>query len=143
MHALSVASRDRIGPPARSREGLQVPRPVSCYNTSADRATITVGLCSAELNSHDLLNGETRPRREGREKLRAASETAADFRELAAASSGDTVTDRPQRRGRTLVHLIPGERLGIVVLSNAFPTGVSEGIAATFFDLVFAGSHLA
>ena len=30
---------------------------------------------------------------------------------------------------RTLVHLIPGEQLGIVVLSNAFPTGVPEGIA--------------
>ena len=27
---------------------------------------------------------------------------------------------------RTLVHLIPGEQLGIVVLSNAFPTGVPE-----------------
>jgi CubicO group peptidase (beta-lactamase class C family) len=41
---------------------------------------------------------------------------------------------------RTLVHLIPGEELGIVVLSNAFPTGVPEGIAKTFFDLVFVGS---
>jgi len=41
---------------------------------------------------------------------------------------------------RTLVHLIPGEQLGIVVLSNAFPTGVPEGIARTFFDLVFVGS---
>lgn len=41
---------------------------------------------------------------------------------------------------RTLVYLIPGEQLGIVVLSNAFPTGVPEGIAKTFFDLVFAGS---
>lgn len=40
---------------------------------------------------------------------------------------------------RTYVRLIPGEQLGIVVLSNAFPTGVPEGIAATFFDLVFAG----
>jgi CubicO group peptidase (beta-lactamase class C family) len=40
---------------------------------------------------------------------------------------------------RTLVHLIPGEQLGIAVLSNAFPTGVPEGIAATFFDLVFTG----
>jgi len=40
---------------------------------------------------------------------------------------------------RTLVHLIPGEQLGIVVLSNAFPTGVPEGIAQTFFDLVIAG----
>ena len=41
---------------------------------------------------------------------------------------------------RTLVHLIPDEQLGIVVLSNAFPTGVPEGIAKTFFDLVFVGS---
>ena len=40
---------------------------------------------------------------------------------------------------RTLVHLIPGEQLGIAVLSNAFPTGVPEGVAATFFDLVFTG----
>jgi CubicO group peptidase (beta-lactamase class C family) len=40
---------------------------------------------------------------------------------------------------RTLVRLIPGEQLGIAVLSNAFPTGVPEGIAATFYDLVFAG----
>jgi Domain of unknown function (DUF3471) len=40
---------------------------------------------------------------------------------------------------RTLVHLIPGEQLGIVVLSNAFPSGVPEGIAMTFFDFVFTG----
>jgi CubicO group peptidase (beta-lactamase class C family) len=40
---------------------------------------------------------------------------------------------------RTLVHLIPGEQLAIAVLANAFPTGVPEGIAATFFDLVFRG----
>jgi CubicO group peptidase (beta-lactamase class C family) len=40
---------------------------------------------------------------------------------------------------RTLVHLIPGEHLGIAVLANAFPTGVPEGIAYTFFDLVFTG----
>ena len=40
---------------------------------------------------------------------------------------------------RTLVHLIPGEQLGVAILSNAFPTGVPEGIAATFFDLVFKG----
>lgn len=38
---------------------------------------------------------------------------------------------------RTFVRLIPGEQLGIVVLSNAFPTGVPEAIAATFLDLVF------
>ncbi|MBI2738872.1 MAG: serine hydrolase [Rhodospirillales bacterium] len=41
---------------------------------------------------------------------------------------------------RTLVHLLPAEQLGIVVLSNAFPTGAPEGIAKTFFDLVFTGS---
>ena len=41
---------------------------------------------------------------------------------------------------RTLVHLIPGAQLGIAVLSNAFPTGVPEGIAKTFFDLVLVGS---
>jgi hypothetical protein len=41
---------------------------------------------------------------------------------------------------RTLVHLIPSEQLGLAILSNAFPTGAPEGIAATFFDLVFASS---
>lgn len=41
---------------------------------------------------------------------------------------------------RTLVYLIPGEQLAIAVLSNAFPTGVPEAIAKTFFDLVFVGS---
>lgn len=41
---------------------------------------------------------------------------------------------------RTLVHLIPGEQTAIAVLSNAFPTGVPEGIARTFFDLVLVGS---
>ncbi len=40
---------------------------------------------------------------------------------------------------RTLAHLIPGEQLAIAVLANAFPSGVPEGIAATFFDLVFKG----
>jgi CubicO group peptidase (beta-lactamase class C family) len=40
---------------------------------------------------------------------------------------------------RTLVHVIPGEQLGIVVLTNAFPSGVPEGLARTFFDLVFTG----
>ncbi|MFO1162310.1 MAG: serine hydrolase [Reyranellaceae bacterium] len=40
---------------------------------------------------------------------------------------------------RTFVRLIPGEQLGIVVLSNAFPTGVPEAVASTFLDLVFAG----
>lgn len=41
---------------------------------------------------------------------------------------------------RALVSLLPGEQLGIVVLANAFPTGVPEGLAKTFFDLVFTGS---
>jgi CubicO group peptidase (beta-lactamase class C family) len=40
---------------------------------------------------------------------------------------------------RTLVSLLAAEQLGIVVLSNAFPTGVPEGLADTFFDLVLAG----
>ena len=39
----------------------------------------------------------------------------------------------------TVVSMIPAEHLGIVVLSNAFPTGVPEGLAATFYDLVFDG----
>ena len=41
---------------------------------------------------------------------------------------------------RTLVTLYPDSGLGIVVLTNAFPTGAPEGIADSFFDLVFAGS---
>ncbi len=40
---------------------------------------------------------------------------------------------------RTVVSLLPGEGLGIVVLANAFPTGVPEAVAGTFFDLVFDG----
>lgn len=41
---------------------------------------------------------------------------------------------------RTLVTLLPSEQLGIVVLANAFPTGLPEGLADTFFDLVFTGA---
>jgi CubicO group peptidase (beta-lactamase class C family) len=41
---------------------------------------------------------------------------------------------------RTMVQLLPAEQLGIVVLSNAFPTGVPEGIAYSFFDLVHQGA---
>ncbi len=40
---------------------------------------------------------------------------------------------------RTLVSLLPAEELGIVVLTNAFPTGVPEGLADTFFELVMTG----
>lgn len=40
---------------------------------------------------------------------------------------------------RTYVGLIPSEDLGVVVLTNAFPTGVPEAIADTFFDTVLEG----
>jgi hypothetical protein len=41
--------------------------------------------------------------------------------------------------GRTLVTLFPESDLGIVVLANAFPSGVPEGLADSFADLVFDG----
>jgi CubicO group peptidase (beta-lactamase class C family) len=41
---------------------------------------------------------------------------------------------------RTVVTLYPDSGLGIVVLCNAFPTGVPEAIADSFFDLVFDGT---
>ena len=41
---------------------------------------------------------------------------------------------------RTVVNLIPSEDLGIVVLSNAFPTGLPEAVADTFFDFVHEGN---
>jgi CubicO group peptidase (beta-lactamase class C family) len=40
---------------------------------------------------------------------------------------------------RTLVTIYPKSNLGIIVLSNAFPTGVPEGLADSFADLVFDG----
>jgi len=40
---------------------------------------------------------------------------------------------------RTLVTLVPSEALGIVVLTNAFPTGVPEGVADTFLASVLGG----
>jgi CubicO group peptidase (beta-lactamase class C family) len=40
---------------------------------------------------------------------------------------------------RSVVSLLPAERLGISVLANAFPTGLPEAVANTFFDLVFKG----
>jgi len=40
---------------------------------------------------------------------------------------------------RTLVSILPDEQLGIVVLANAFPTGLPEGLADSFFDLVLDG----
>ena len=36
----------------------------------------------------------------------------------------------------TLVTLYPQDRLGIVVLSNAFPTGLPEAVTAEFFSLI-------
>ena len=41
---------------------------------------------------------------------------------------------------RTLVSIYPKSDLGLIILSNAFPTGVPEGIADSFADLVFAGN---
>lgn len=39
----------------------------------------------------------------------------------------------------TTVNLVPAEGLGIVVLTNSSPTGVAEGLAATFIDLALYG----
>jgi CubicO group peptidase (beta-lactamase class C family) len=39
----------------------------------------------------------------------------------------------------TAVALLPGERLGIVVLTNSAPIGLPEAVCATFFDLVSKG----
>jgi hypothetical protein len=39
----------------------------------------------------------------------------------------------------TAVALLPGEQLGIVVLTNSAPIGVPEAVCATFFDLVSKG----
>lgn len=39
----------------------------------------------------------------------------------------------------TMVCLVPGEQLGIVVLTNAYPVGVAEGLAFTFLDLALYG----
>lgn len=41
--------------------------------------------------------------------------------------------------GRSLATLYPEADLGILVLTNAFPTGVPEGLADSFADLVFEG----
>jgi hypothetical protein len=41
---------------------------------------------------------------------------------------------------RTLMHLIPARQIGIAALTNAFPTGFPEGIAYSFFDIVFDGA---
>lgn len=41
--------------------------------------------------------------------------------------------------GRTVVTLLPESQLGIVVLANAFPTGVPEALADSFLDLAIDG----
>ncbi|MDX8512647.1 serine hydrolase [Mesorhizobium captivum] len=40
---------------------------------------------------------------------------------------------------RTLVTVFPEEKFGIVILANAFPSGVPEGLSDSFADLVFDG----
>jgi hypothetical protein len=40
---------------------------------------------------------------------------------------------------RTEAKLLPAEELAIVVLTNAFPSGVPEAITSAFFDLVLQG----
>lgn len=39
----------------------------------------------------------------------------------------------------TCVMMLPGEGLGIVVMTNGMPIGVAEAVCATFFDLVMNG----
>ena len=47
----------------------------------------------------------------------------------------------PSRRGPARSRLVAGERLGIVVLGNAFPTGVPEASLASFLDTVFPATR--
>lgn len=42
---------------------------------------------------------------------------------------------------RTFVNLLPAAGLGIVVLANAFPTGVPDGLAWAFYDQVLIGKQ--
>jgi CubicO group peptidase (beta-lactamase class C family) len=39
----------------------------------------------------------------------------------------------------THVHIVPSEQLGIVILTNAYPVGLAEGLAWTFIDLALYG----
>ncbi|PZV39594.1 serine hydrolase [Mesorhizobium kowhaii] len=41
---------------------------------------------------------------------------------------------------RSLVTIFPEDKLGIVIVTNAFPTGVPEGLSDSFADLVFDGT---
>jgi CubicO group peptidase (beta-lactamase class C family) len=45
-----------------------------------------------------------------------------------------------EQGARTLPLLIPARQIGIVVLTNAYPTGFPEGIADSFLDIVFDGA---
>jgi CubicO group peptidase (beta-lactamase class C family) len=45
-----------------------------------------------------------------------------------------------EKGARTQVMLLPARQVGIVVLTNAFPTGFPEAIADSFFDIVFDGA---
>jgi CubicO group peptidase (beta-lactamase class C family) len=39
----------------------------------------------------------------------------------------------------TTIHMVPSEQLGIVVLTNAYPIGVAEGLSATMMDYALYG----
>ena len=39
----------------------------------------------------------------------------------------------------TYVNLVPGEQLGIVVLTNAYPLGIAEALGTTFLDIALYG----
>jgi CubicO group peptidase (beta-lactamase class C family) len=39
----------------------------------------------------------------------------------------------------TTIHMVPSEQLGIVVLTNAYPIGVAEGLSATVMDYALYG----
>src|SRR5437870_9196686 len=39
----------------------------------------------------------------------------------------------------TYVNLVPSEQLGIVVLTNGYPVGITEGLGATFADVALYG----
>ena len=62
---------------------------------------------------------------------------------------GVNFSDRPRVRwshsgafalgAATCVNLLPGEKLGIVVLTNASPVGLPEAIGRSFIDLVLSG----
>jgi len=39
----------------------------------------------------------------------------------------------------TIVHLVPSQKLGIVILTNGFPVGLPEAMAQVFLDMAFHG----